>query len=58
VKSFILGEKIVNKQTQEKQSKEYRNFAELTRNLLAVPKKEIDRKKAAYARKKKEKPAK
>lgn len=48
----------MNKQPQEKQPEEYRNFRELTEKLIAVPKREIDQKKAAYERKKKEKPAK
>lgn len=48
----------MNKQTQGKQSEEFRNFRELTEKLIAVPKKEIDQKKAAYEQKKKEKPAK
>lgn len=48
----------MSKQTQEKQSEEYRNFRELAGKLIAVPKSEIDQKKADYERKKKEKLAK
>jgi hypothetical protein len=50
----------MNKQTAEAKSQEFNNFERLTKNLLAVPKKEIDQKKAAYerAKSKKEKPAK
>ena len=47
----------MNRQTQ-KQPEEYRNFKELAQKLVAVPKKEIDEKKDAYERAKKEKPAK
>ena len=34
-------------------SEEYRNFEELTKKLLRVPKKEVDCQKAAYEKKKK-----
>lgn len=34
----------MNKQTQEPQTKEYENFMDLARKLLAVPKKELDEK--------------
>jgi hypothetical protein len=47
----------MSKQTQ-KQTEEFKNFRALTEKLVAVPKKEIDQKKAAYEQKKKEKPAK
>jgi hypothetical protein len=44
---------------QQKQTEEYRNFKELTKNLLAVPKKEYDKKHVEFEKKsKKEKPAK
>lgn len=39
-------------QTRETPSEEYRNFEELARKLLAVPKKEVDKKKAAHQKKK------
>lgn len=50
----------MSKQAQTKQPEEFHNFRELTKKLIAVPKKEIDQKKAAYERvkSKKEKPAK
>jgi hypothetical protein len=50
----------MNKRIPEPQSAEYKNFKELAKNLLAVPKKEVDEKKAAYERNKikKERPAK
>lgn len=50
----------MSKPAPTKQPEEFRNFRELTKKLIAVPKKEIDQKKAAYERagSKKEKPAK
>jgi len=50
----------MSKQTQTKQPEEFRNFRELAQKLVAIPKKEIDQKKAAYelAKSKKEKSAK
>lgn len=50
----------MNKQAAEAKDSEFKNFQQLTKNLLAVPKKEIEQKKAAYerAKSKKEKPAK
>lgn len=50
----------MNKQARDDKSGEFQNFRELAKNLLAVPKKEIDEKKASYERtkRKKEKPAK
>ncbi|HWT01918.1 MAG TPA: hypothetical protein VN256_16845 [Pyrinomonadaceae bacterium] len=42
----------------QKRPEEYLKFKALTEKLIAVPKGEIDEKKAAYDNKKKEKPAK
>lgn len=38
-------------QTRQKPSDEFQKFAELTKKLVRVPKKEIDRQKAAYEKK-------
>ena len=38
----------MRKQAPEVQSREFNNFKALTKNLLAVPKKEADDKKAEY----------
>jgi hypothetical protein len=42
----------MSKQTQNTQPSEYDTFKGLTRNLLAVPKKEVDKEKAKYEKKK------
>ena len=49
----------MNKRSPETPNAEFSKFKELTKNLIAVPKKEIDEKKEAYGRNKdkKEKPA-
>ncbi len=50
----------MNKRPGEKQVSEFEKFKELAKNLVAVPKKEVEQQKAAYERdkSKKERPAK
>ena len=51
----------MSKGTRQKESAEFNNFKELAKNLLAVPKSEVDKKRAAYENRKnvkKERPAK
>lgn len=51
----------MKKQGQDTRSEEFKNFQELTKHLLAVPKSEVDKKRTAYENRKnakKEKPAK
>lgn len=50
----------MSKPTPKSENPEFQDFRDLAKNLLAVPKKEVDEKKAEYERKKskKEKPAK
>jgi hypothetical protein len=50
----------MKKQPQSANHEEFENFKKLTKNLLAVPKKEVDEKRAQYEREKskKERPAK
>lgn len=43
----------MNERSREKQSTPFENFKGLTKRLLAVPKKEAEKEKAAYERKKK-----
>jgi hypothetical protein len=43
----------IRKEKQTLTSEEFDRFREVTRRLLAVPKKEIDKQKAEYERKKK-----
>jgi len=42
----------MKKQKEEKPSEEFERFRDFTKRLMAVPKKEIDQKKAEYDRKK------
>lgn len=43
----------MEKRTRNAQDKEFDNFEELARKLLAVPKKELDKQRAAYQEEKK-----
>ena len=45
----------MRKQPADAQSEEYRNFRNLTAKLVAVPKSELDKQKAAHEAKKKRK---
>ncbi len=38
----------MEKQARNAPNEEFKNFQELTKKLLAVPKKEVDKKRAAY----------
>lgn len=42
----------MEKQARNAPNEEFKNFEELTKKLLAVPKKEVDKKREAYQRKK------
>lgn len=42
----------MSKQTTEQQNREFQNFKELTKNLLAVPKSEVDKKRTAFENRK------
>lgn len=49
----------MNKQSPSRENEEFKNFQRLTKNLLAVPKKEYDKKHEEFGKKnKKERPAK